>query len=286
MNRFQIGLGGYTILQMQNQDFSQMMGYVIHCPDGNVVVVDGGTQAATARLRQLLWEAGGHVSLWLFTHFHHDHVTAPLNILERPDGLQIDRICARPVAAALRQPHFETSDPLVERFEALALREDENARPRWIRAEKGLRLEAGGLLIECLNDPMLIVKQPELDVPDFHVNDSSAVYRIQFPNERTALFPGDIGPGVSLQLADELGDRLRADVCQMSHHGQHGAEYRFYEQVRPSFCFWDAPDWLWENNAGKGYDTGIWATVEVRGWMAKLGVLRHAAQAHGENLLY
>ena len=286
MNRHHLGLGGYTIHQMQNQTDSQMTGYVIACPDGGAVVVDGGVREAAPRLRQLLWEAGGHVRLWLLTHFHHDHVSAPLEILAHPDGLRIDRVCALPVPAALRQPGFETSDPLAERFASLGLTEEAaDGRPALLRADAGLTVTAGGLEIECLNDPLRIVREPWLDVQDFHVNDSSAVYLVRFPNGRTALCPGDIGPVLSGRLADELGGRLRADVCQMSHHGQNGACERFYACVRPSFCFWDAPDWLWDNDAGQGFGTGPWKTLAVRAWMAKLGVIRHAAQAFGENLL-
>ena len=278
MHIYPIGLDGYRILQLSNASSSQMMGYLVYCPNGKLIVIDGGTAEAGPRLRQLLREAGGRVSLWLLTHFHHDHVTAPLDILERPDGITVDRICGQAVSPALRQPGFGDSDPLAARFEALAV-------PDRVLADAGVRLEAGGVTVDCLNDPMRIVREPWLDAQNFHINDSSAVYRLTFPNGKTALFPGDLGPGLSDRLAGELGDRLRADICQMSHHGQNGASRRFYACVRPSFCFWDAPDWLWENDAGGGFGTGPWATLEVRRWMAELGVIRHAHQGLGENLL-
>ena len=46
----------------------------------------------------------------------------------------------------------------------------------------------------------------------------------------------------------------------------------FYQAVAPRACLWNTPDWLWNNDAGNGFDTGPWRTVEVRGWMEELGV--------------
>ena len=72
-----------------------------------------------------------------------------------------------------------------------------------------------------------------------------------------------------------------ADICQMAHHGQNGATKEFYEAVRPEVCFWCAPNWLWDNNAGKGFNTHIWKTVEVRGWMEELGVKQNIVLKDG-----
>lgn len=42
MNVADIGLGGGRLLQIANRTLTQMMSYIIDCPDGGVVVIDGG----------------------------------------------------------------------------------------------------------------------------------------------------------------------------------------------------------------------------------------------------
>ena len=49
----------------------------------------------------------------------------------------------------------------------------------------------------------------------------------------------------------------------------------------PKGCFWATPVWLWNNDAGKGYNTHSWKTVEVRGWMEELGVKTHFINKDG-----
>jgi hypothetical protein len=61
----------------------------------------------------------------------------------------------------------------------------------------------------------------------------------------------------------------------MAHHGQNGVDRAFYEAVSPRGCLWCAPAWLYNNDIGKGYNTHVWRTVEVRGWMEEIGATEH-----------
>ena len=81
------------------------------------------------------------------------------------------------------------------------------------------------------------------------------------------------------------GDGLQSDYCQMAHHGQNGVEKRVYDAIRPTGCFWCTPLWLWENDIGKGYNTHVWKTVTVRGWMDELGVTEHYVMKDGDRTL-
>ena len=67
----------------------------------------------------------------------------------------------------------------------------------------------------------------------------------------------------------------------MAHHGQAGVKRNLYEVVRPETCIWCAPDWLWNNDAGKGYDTHTFKTILTRGWMDQLGATRHVVLKDG-----
>jgi hypothetical protein len=67
----------------------------------------------------------------------------------------------------------------------------------------------------------------------------------------------------------------------MAHHGQFGVSREFYEYIKPRRCIWPSPQWLWDNDAGDGFDTGPWATVRTREWMDELGVKTHIIEKDG-----
>ena len=57
---------------------------------------------------------------------------------------------------------------------------------------------------------------------------------------------------------------LNADIVQMAHHGEGGAEKEVYEEIRPHICIWPTPSWLWDNNLnGQGIGSGPWSTLEI-----------------------
>ncbi len=61
----------------------------------------------------------------------------------------------------------------------------------------------------------------------------------------------------------------------MAHHGQNGVTKEVYQAIDPDVCFFNCPEWLWNNDKGTGYNTGNWKTVEVRGWMEELGTTNY-----------
>ncbi len=280
MKTFDIGLGGYSILQSPNMTHTQMMGYIIKTPNGKLIVIDGGNPGDAGYLREQIMESGGHVDLWLITHCHDDHFCALMKILEAPDGITIDRICYNfPPRDWLET--VEPSDWNRAFFEVI----DANADLFQVLYEKDT-LNIDGLQIEVLNDPM--------DFQQFtdpspnggsNINDTSLVFRFTFPNGKTALFLGDLGLRAGDILEAKYGDALKSDIVQMAHHGQNGAGENVYQRIRPTLCMWTAPIWLWNNDAGQGFNTHFFKTVTVRGWMEKLGVKLHAVEGEGPALV-
>ena len=102
-------------------------------------------------------------------------------------------------------------------------------------------------------------------------NNSSAVFRIEVGG-KSILITGDCGIEAGNKIIAEYGDKIKSDICQMAHHGQSGADFEFYKTVSPSVCLWCTPGWLWNNDVGGGFNTHVWQTVTVRGWMESLGV--------------
>ena len=108
------------------------------------------------------------------------------------------------------------------------------------------------------------------------INNTSVVFMLTLGGKKM-LFLGDAEPeeGARLLALYKGTDKLKADYVQMAHHGQGGVERDVYEEISPTACFWCTPDWLWNNDAGGGFNTHTWKTVIVRGWMEELGVKEH-----------
>lgn len=120
-----------------------------------------------------------------------------------------------------------------------------------------------------------VINQASFSQSENFLNDTTVVYRLEAGGKRV-LFLGDLGSlGGKKLLADVPEDEMRAEYVQMAHHGQNGVEREVYEAIRPSYCFWCTPTWLWDNRGPEGYDTGEYKTVIVRGWMSELGIKKH-----------
>ena len=113
-------------------------------------------------------------------------------------------------------------------------------------------------------------------------NNASLVFRMSLGG-KVVLFTGDCGEKAGQKIVRIWKDTgmLKADICQMSHHGQDGCDREFYEAVAPETCLWCTPRWLWDNDMGDGFNTYIFETVTVRGWMDEIGARRHLVMKDG-----
>ena len=67
----------------------------------------------------------------------------------------------------------------------------------------------------------------------------------------------------------------------MAHHGQGGVDKAFYEFIKPQSCIWASPEWLWNNDRGKGFDSDRFETVRTREWIEEFGVTEHYIEKDG-----
>ena len=132
----------------------------------------------------------------------------------------------------------------------------------------------GDVKITVLREPCCEITE------DFH-NNSSIVLKLETENT-DVIFLGDLGvEGGNHLLKTVSADRLKSHYCQMAHHGQDAVEKDVYDVIRPECCLWCTPTWLWDNIGDGGYNTGIYQTVIVRGWMDELGVKKHYVMKDG-----
>ena len=138
---------------------------------------------------------------------------------------------------------------------------------RIITTRKDQKLTFGPLTVTVLNDPYLCERNP--------VNNSNVCFRFETRNS-SLIFLGDLGKEGSTELLKlQPAEMLRAEAVQMAHHGQQGATRELYAVIAPKICFWPTPDWLWNNDRGKGPDSGPWKIRLEQQWMKELNVQTH-----------
>ena len=254
----------FIVWQLPGSDERHRMSYVVEYENERLFVIDGGRKADAEYLHSFLMERGGKITGWFITHPHDDHVGALIELLMEPRGLEIDAV----YGSFLEELFMELCQQnRVENYRQLEIALAKS-QVELIRTRPGLNLKIGHTQIKVLSDI-----NPEIS----HncMNNSSIVYKFS-DLTKTVLFLGDLGvEGGRKLLLSEYGDQLNSDYVQMAHHGQHGVNFEFYKKISPKGCLWPTPEWLWNNDGGKGFNTGPWDTVRVRKWMDKLGVKEH-----------
>ena len=266
-------VASFILWQLPSQTPSQIMSYVLQTGTGSVIVIDGGNTGDAPYLRGFLAPLGNRVCAWFISHPHPDHVDALTAILEDPQGVYIASIFAsmpEELLVAQAEPEPATHLQSVKAFNH-ALKA--SGRPL-VDLSLGQDFEIDGVRIEIIG-----IKNPE--ITENFLNNSSVMMRVM-DSTKSVLFTGDLGiQGGQKLLNSRFRDRLRADYAQMAHHGQHGVDEDFYRAVKPKYCLWPTPRWLWDNDKGEGKGSGEWDTLRVRSWMKKLKVQRHYLSADG-----
>ncbi len=260
------GSGGFTLWQIPLlQNHSQGNSYVFRTKNGKVVVMDGGVAPEAGYLRGFLGSLGNEVEAWFISHPHSDHIGAFNEILKKPDELQIKAVY-----------HSEYSPEFYDRVEPGC---------RDLTAEFYTNLKSSGIFVTDVTEPGKTVEIDGvrfkiLDVKDESVtsnayNNSCMVIRVD-DGTRSMLFLGDAGIEQGNRLLNgPFRNELDCDCLQLAHHGQNGVSLDFYRTVKFNVCLWPTPKWLYDNDAGQGYDTHNWQTVIVRKLMDELGIKKH-----------
>ena len=253
-----------------NSSNSQMFGCVIQTQN-HTIVIDGGTTHDSKQLVNYLTQyANSHVDAWFFTHPHHDHIGCFVNICKSEPQIAVNKIYYHFPDIVEIQPHVRT-----EKEKTLVTDFFEIARDKTCHKL-------------CVNDvftfdniSVRVLRVYNSVITENFINNSSTVYRIDGENG-SFLILGDLGVegGVEIMKNCPLS-LLKTQYTQMAHHGQNGVSKEFYEYIKPQKCIWASPDWLWNNDAGNGYDTGPWQTVRTREWVAALGVTEHIIEKDG-----
>lgn len=253
-------IGGSTMLDKGN---TQSCGYVIRTQNGKLIMIDGGVEADAPILLDYINRFGnGTVDYWIITHGHIDHVGALTTLLEN-ENIIIENICYSLNPLEWYKEYDKRGYPSEEKL--INLLENSEKIKNKIECQKGQIIS-----IDNIDCEIIRIANPEIIHSD-NGNDSSMVFKLVAKDvNKSMIFLGDAYVYASKELMEEP-EKLKADAVQMSHHGQNGVSEDVYKAIAPELCFFNTPEWLYNNDNGEGYDSGKWQSIIVRGWLEELG---------------
>ena len=266
-----------------------MMSFVLVTDKDNCIIIDGGRPEDMPLLKQYV--NGRHISAWILTHPHVDHISGFLDEFIHNGGRDFD--------VDTIYYNFPPYDELINRTDV----ED----VEWFRHDLNNILPEFNAALPLFCDKTHLTCQGEsLDIDEVHidfiysyhegltanvVNDSSLVFKVTTPN-KTVMFLGDLGPDGGDLLFRESRHLLKSDICQMAHHGHMNVGMEVYAAIMPEACLWCCADWLYNEpeippyleDAGKLRRMGrirMYGTAVTRKWMDILGVCKHYVTKDG-----
>ena len=261
-----------VLWQLPDVNTPQKMAYVMRTTTGQTIVFDGGWNRDLPYLLDLIkTECGGKVDAWFLTHAHIDHCGAIAEYANNYQGeIEISKLYYNfPEKDWLIETEPVSTEDTKKIFDGLEKYKGSVEIPKINEIFK-----FGSLSVKCLNDF-------DTSLTMNSINNSSICFRLDVVG-RSILILGDLGLEGGKRVVEIQGaDVLNCDFCQMAHHGQNGVSREFYEVVKPKFCLWPTPRWLWHVDSGNGYGSGIWATLDTRKWMDELEAEQHFVMKDG-----
>ena len=235
----------WIVTQYADQSGNQGMFYTIYNEMKEVlIVIDGGWVENNEQIRNEICAKGGHVTAWIVTHYHNDHVDAFNTIMEDPQGITVDAVYDSPMDYDEYGRVAQTWD-MPECFETYLSLTSELTDVHHLH--RGDTFTISDLTFSVFNSYDDCSKAYG-DIP----NNASLVFKVQGPG-KSMMFCADVHSNeLQQQMIALYGDSLKADYLQAGHHGNNSFDDEFYDLVSPSVMFFDAPEWLMK---GKQFHT-------------------------------
>ena len=254
---------GFTLWQIPSHSNTIGNSYVFQTAKGKVIVMDGGFPEEANTLRGFIGALGNEVEAWFISHPHNDHMGALTEILKNPQEMKIKHIYHSRISKAVQAAEAPYSPSCQEFYDLL----DKTTIP-----VTDIRTPGD---VFSYDDMKLKVLSVANEITTNASNNSSMIMRV-WDKKKAIVFLGDAGIECgNLALKGPFKDDLNCEYLQMAHHGQNGCDKHFYQSIKFRVCLWPTPSWVWNNDQGKGFNTGILKTVETRTWMKELGIKEH-----------
>lgn len=237
----------WTITQYAGTSGGQCSIYMIVNAKGQMAIIDGGYTQDADFVRALIKAHGNHVSDWILTHPHPDHIGA-FNAIMRDNA-----------GGRIRVDHIYATQTNEERYRATARGYDRiEAYDDFLTVAKTLNYvtylkEDDTVDILGLTMKVLHGWDKDVDRLSLHLaNNGSLMFKLSGA-EKSMLFCADTQKEVEKDVLLRHKDEVSANYVECSHHGNWGLSPSFYINVHASEAFIDAPTWLLENTT-EGYD--------------------------------
>lgn len=262
---------GLTLIQLHDNSSRQMMGYVLKTKNKTVVIDGGLKEDAQNLIDNINRVGGGKVDVWFITHPHMDHAQAFMEIVQNTE-IEIGKVYVTLNEIDWYKQNETSRIEEIQNFFSIIESDRLKGKVEEVYLNQTINIDN----LEC---EIIGIKNPEITTNP--INNSSMVIKMNI-NDKSMLFLADTGKESGQKLLQNQKDKLKADIVQMAHHGQNGADRDVYEAINPEICLWPTPEWLWNNNPGTGYNTGNWTTLETRSWMEQLGVKINYVEKDGD----
>lgn len=250
----------FTLWQLPSQINTIGNSYVIRTDNNKIIVMDGGVKEEESYLRGFLAALGNVVDYWFVSHPHPDHIGALTKILEDPKGITIREVCQSPFSESLLDTEPDYKEQAVQYYDAFKKSGVKNTE-----VFPGMVFIFGNTTVKVLG-----IKNEE--IKDNPYNNSSMVLKVSDP-VKSVLFLADTGKESGDKLLDgPFKNELDCDYLQLAHHGQQGVSMDFYRTVKFRACLWPTPTWVYNNDTGKGFNTGHLKSMETRNTMDELKI--------------
>lgn len=275
--------GTYRVSQYRDPEDYQAVCYTIESSDGGLIVVDGGRAWNSLNLVDVIREKGGRVDYWILTHLHDDHGGVLASIMEAEwdkSEIEIGQILVGETNEEAVMAQGIRTDAYQYILRGLKARDN----VKWLKA--GDSLDVLGLQMNVLHTCNDKVVQNSDNI----LNDGSMVFKLS-AKKRSFLFLGDIGDNsqdtadkwkenggvpvaselIAKEIMEQYGDLLPSTYVQMAHHGNSTLPDEFYEMVSPNRAYFDAPQWLMENQNKETGEASYYTTPHYVELMKGLG---------------
>ena len=281
-----------TMLYQLTETSEFMMSFVLITKKDNVIVIDGGRPEDMPLLKEYI--AGRHISAWILTHAHNDHISGFIDEIKKNGGadFNIEKVYYNfPPYEIINNHNVKDYDYYAEELNEIL--------PSFLVIEPIIRNKAhithqgeSVQIDECKID---FIYSYHEGLTDNLMNDSSLVFKITTPN-KSVIFLGDLGPDGGDVLFRESKHLLKSDIVQMAHHGHMNVGMEVYSEIAPVACLWCCPDWLYNepeipsylSDAQMLFKQGrirMYGTALTRKWMELLGVKQHYVTKDGTNCI-
>ena len=277
-----------TVMYQITETSNFMMSFVIITKNNNAIVIDGGRPADMPLLKEYI--GGRHISAWILTHAHDDHIGGFVSEFKKNGGadFDIEKIYYNfPSFEALNNPNVSNYE--FYKWELMETLPSFNEVLPMFQEKTHITTQGESIQIDEVKIDFIFSYHEGLT--SNLMNDSSLVFKVITPN-KTVLFLGDLGPDGGDVLYFESRDLLKADMVQMAHHGGLGVSMEVYAAIEPKACLWccreESYNGTWvpgvmynkEQLKRQGW-IRMRELLVTRRWMEQLGVKEHYVTKDG-----